>query len=96
MRTHYLIISICCFIIGLLLTLCMGCYHSWPVVCRHNAELCQIVAEEQGFETRKILGKTAKGTWHVQTQALINGEWQWLGTNGREVFIDYKDYWFEP
>ena len=97
MRKHYLIISITRLIPLLIwVSLMWGCVRSWPIVCRHNAEICRIVAEEQGFETRKILGRNSEGIWHVQSQALINGEWEWLGTNGNEVFIDSQDYWFEP
>ena len=106
MRTHYLIIPICCFIIGLLLTLCMGCYHSWPVTDRHKtviynckdrAELCRKVVEEHGIKTRKVYGlANSKNTFHVQNQALINDKWQWLDTDGKEVFIGEQDHWFEP
>jgi len=96
MRKHYLIILITCIIIAGLLTLCMGCAVSWPVKCRHTAAMCKTVVEEQGFETRTVRGKTLTGTWHRQTQALIEGEWKWLSTNGVEVYVSSQDFWFEP
>lgn len=46
-------------------------------VCRHRAAICAFVAAEQGYPTRMMYGPSNNiaDVWHIQTDALIDGEW---------------------
>ena len=64
-------------------------------VCRHEALIASVIYEESGYETRIMYGKMPDGEYHVQAQAKINGQWEWLSTRTIVVYVDDQDD-FEP
>jgi len=61
------------------------------IQCRHEAILCYVVFNEH-YPVEMCVGPSAiPSTYHVQTRALINGEWQWLKMSGDTVFTSYQD-----
>ena len=55
----------------------IGCVHQWYPACRHTALFTASVVGED-YPVRFVIG-TYKGEKHVEAQAKIDGEWQWIG-----------------
>lgn len=65
-------------------------------VCRHNALFVAMVAGEV-HPVRIVYGPVVgdEGTGHVQTQAYIDGRWQWLTLiNGQVYQSDREEFMF--
>lgn len=61
--------------------------------CRHEALIAAVIYEEAGYETRIPYGPMDidHDIYHVQAQAKINGQWEWLSTRTIVVYVDDQD-----
>lgn len=76
--------------IVIILFMLMGCIGT--PVCRHNALYTASVAQEE-YPVRMVLGYKNQ-TPHVQTQALINKKWEFIGQTLFGVGTTTKDQGF--
>lgn len=90
-------------ILILLLMLLVGCSGRYfTPVCRHEAVMAALTVGER-YPVRLMWGNTDLGidkagqmfNAHVQTQAFINGQWQWLQVIGGRVQTGGQDN-FKP
>lgn len=78
--------------IGLMLLIfSTGCFTPYKLVCRHNAMISALRLSEE-YPIRIAYGFIGGiDNRHVQSQALIDGEWKWLSVMENDVYISKKD-----
>ena len=66
-------------------------------MCGHEAIYCARTARYNGHEQRIWLGPVeGEEEEHTQAQAKINGAWEWLKMDGKNVIIGEVDRGFNP
>lgn len=75
----------------MLLIFLTGCFTPYKLVCRHNAMVSALRLSEE-YPVRIAYGFIGGiDNRHVQSQALIDGEWKWLSVMENDVYISKKD-----
>ncbi|MDY7034557.1 MAG: hypothetical protein SV375_00115 [Thermodesulfobacteriota bacterium] len=68
-----------------------------PHLCGHEAIYCAGTARDNGHGNRIWVGPVeGEEKDHAQAQAKINGVWEWLEMEGREVVVGEIDRGFAP
>ena len=65
-------------ILIVILFLFLGCAIGFHARCLDTAIYQAQTFKNQGYEVRIVYGKTLNGIAHVQAQAKVDGEWEWL------------------
>ena len=67
-----------------------GCALAFYARCLDTAIYQAQTFEDKGYEVRIAYGRVPNGKPHVQAQAKINGEWEWL-QNNTLIMVGRKD-----
>ena len=90
------------FVAGIFVACSINGPYLGPGVCRHKAVVASMIAEELGYQTRIRFGVVKpefmqKGSeFHVQAEALINGEWIPPGVTDFSVYTTDLDTHYIP
>jgi len=84
-------------VIAIFITLiCPGCSRTWRPVSSDSV-IYQALTVGEHYPVRIAIEPSLKGDgYQRQTQAFVDGQWQWLSQSYVIVGVGERDWWFKP